>query len=504
MSNPRVNLSDRNEDYAVFLPSISSYYNNFISRQQHDPNAIPASRIPAGFENGLEGCNFLNEDQGYFTYKWGLYSAGHAQLDTTRTNVSDSMIQNRDRSKTFILGDSGGFQICKGVIKCDWPHFKTDDSLRHTILNWLEHTSDYSMILDVPTSAADPLNSPRTGITTFDQCLDYTDFNTDWFVRNRKGQTKYLNVMQGRSWAEAEHWYDSMKKHDLEGFAFGGETKTDINIVLRMLLKMRDEKQLEPGKRDLLHYLGNSKLEWAVVFTAIKRALRETVNPNIEVMYDCATPFISSAKGTVYSQPYITAKRFNFMVETAFNDKTLHGSKIPFPWTSPIGSRLNAGDICHYAPGMLNKNGKESMSSWDALTYVLFQSHNTYQHIETIQKANALVDMAVECNKTSHRHWRKLKANSKEEVLDPFVPRDVIYVVNFIRDLFRSEKPYELLEEAAPLLASFNGTGTLKTADNKFNALFATGSILETSDDELEQAENAEEFLDSIDKSCRE
>ena len=38
--------------------------------------------------------------------------------------------------KLPVLTDSGGFQIATGVIKCDWPNFKTDDELRKTILNW--------------------------------------------------------------------------------------------------------------------------------------------------------------------------------------------------------------------------------------------------------------------------------------------------------------------------------------------------------------------------------
>ena len=499
MSRPRVNLSEHNEDYAIFLPSISTYYNNAIAKHRVDPTHVDPARVPAGFENGIEGLNFLNEDKGYFTYKWGLYSAGHANLDLKKTDIKDAMIQQRDRSNTFILGDSGGFQILNGIIKCDWANFKTDHSLRSTILDWLEHTSDYSMILDVPTAAVDN-QSKGTGITTFDQCLDYTEFNTDWFVKNRKYKTKYLNVMQGRSWAEADAWYDRMKKFNLEGFAFGGNTKCDINIMLRQLLKMRDDKQLERGKRDVLHYLGNSKLEWTVIFTAIQRALRETVNPDIQVMYDCATPFISAAKGTLYSQPFFKASRFNFMVEPAVDDKMLSGSKIPFPWSSPIGDRLTMGDVCHYAPGMINKNNKEALNSWDAFSYNLLQSHNTYQHIETIQRANALTDAAVTLNETNHTHYRTLKKTSKEEQLDYFVSREVIYMVNFIHELFRSERPYEMLDDAGPLMAAFNGVKTLQSTDTKFSALFDDGSQINTDLDELEQAEEAESFLESLTK----
>ena len=58
MTATTVNLTERNKDYAVFLPSISTFYNNYIAKQRANPNAVPADRIPDGFENGIEGMNF--------------------------------------------------------------------------------------------------------------------------------------------------------------------------------------------------------------------------------------------------------------------------------------------------------------------------------------------------------------------------------------------------------------------------------------------------------------
>ncbi len=111
------NLTDTNEDYAVWLPSISNFYNNIITRYHHQgDDYFPPERIPVGLEHGLAGCNFLKEDDSYFQYKWGLYSIGHAQRDVTKTDKRDMIIQQRDRSKTFIMGDSGGYQIVTGVI----------------------------------------------------------------------------------------------------------------------------------------------------------------------------------------------------------------------------------------------------------------------------------------------------------------------------------------------------------------------------------------------------
>jgi hypothetical protein len=498
-----INLTKRNKDYSVFLPSISTFYNNVIAKYKaQGTDFIPDERIPAGFDKGIEGMDFLRSDS-YFPYKWGLYSAGHAQLNLDKADVSDYMVQKRDRENTFILGDSGGFQIIKGVIQCDWKNFKTDDTLRETILNWLEYTADYSMILDIPTLAADPTFTERTGITSFNQCLEYTDFNVEWFKRNRKYQTKYLNVMQGRNWDEAEYWYDHMKKHDLEGFAFGGSAKNDINIVLRTLIKMRDDKQLERGKRDLLHYLGISKLEWAVAYTAIKRALRKTVNEDIEVMFDCASPFIATAMGQMYTQHSHRNNKFGYVMDSAVDNKALAGSDIPFPWGSPIGDRLTMGDVCWYKPGMLNKNGKEGKTSWDSFSYFLLMGHNVYSHLESVQRANELTDAVRKQYSPSYTDWTKIKSGSKEDQFDPWVPRNVVYMTSFIEQLFESETPMQMLDDAAPMLANFNGVKSLSTTGKSTKSLFTVKTVLddvtneEFSDEDLENANNIMENMEA-------
>ena len=120
--NPPVNLTPLQKDYAVYLPAISSFYSTYVAKQRLE-KFIPDDRVPPGFDRGIEGMNFLNPEQGYFTYKYGLYSAGHAQLDLNKSITQESMIQQRDRANTMILGDSGGYQIGKGVLKFDWLNF---------------------------------------------------------------------------------------------------------------------------------------------------------------------------------------------------------------------------------------------------------------------------------------------------------------------------------------------------------------------------------------------
>ena len=44
MDPTRVNLTERNKDYAVFLPSISTFYNNFIAKQRETGNHVLPER----------------------------------------------------------------------------------------------------------------------------------------------------------------------------------------------------------------------------------------------------------------------------------------------------------------------------------------------------------------------------------------------------------------------------------------------------------------------------
>jgi hypothetical protein len=64
------NLTSKQKDYAVFLPALSGFYATYVGKQRHDPTYVDPSRIPADFENGIEGLNWLNPDAAYFPYHW--------------------------------------------------------------------------------------------------------------------------------------------------------------------------------------------------------------------------------------------------------------------------------------------------------------------------------------------------------------------------------------------------------------------------------------------------
>jgi hypothetical protein len=474
-------LGKFSRDYAVFLPAISNFYNTFISKQRvSEGTHIPKERIPAGFDRGVEGLNFINPEEGYFTYPTALYSAGHACLDMNKVADRDSMCVNRDRKFSTIVGDSGGYQLGKGIIKFDWKDFEGNkaNEVRSNILNWLELTADWSMTLDVPSWAADDLNSPKTGLTSFKDCLDGTVYNNKFFQKNRLGQTKFLNVLQGDDWESACTWYEAVKDFEFEGWAMGGINMCDMEVMLKRLIIMRDEKKLD-GK-DWMHVLGTSQLDWACFLTQVQRQVRKNINENFTISFDSASAFLSTANGLVYTHNLFTPKRWSYIMEKAPDDKKLKGSDIPFPFKSAIGERLEMKDICWYGEGDLNKNNKEGKTSWDSFSYTLMMAHNVYNHIRAVQIANDMNDIERLKHQPDPKAWMKVKNADNTDEPSEFVPRNILYFNTLVEQVFTSETPMEVISNAKAFLADIRGTRWQRATGggkgkNNFSSLFEGG-----------------------------
>jgi hypothetical protein len=494
------------------LPAISSFYSTYVAKQRLE-EFIPKDRIPTGFDRGVEGMNFLNPEQGYFYYKYGLYSAGHAQLDLNKSMTQESMIQQRDRSKTMILGDSGGYQIGKGVLKFDWLDFEGVEATktRQKILEWLELTADWSMMLDVPTWACDHIHSPKTGLKTFDDCLDKTRYNNDYFLMNRLGQTKWLNVLQGSDWDTAEKWYEGVKEfsdpkgkyagREAEGWAMGGANMCKMDITLKRLMTMREDGLLE-GK-NWMHFLGTAQLDWSCYLTLIQRQVRKHINPELTISFDCASPFIATAHGLVYTNAVHTNKRWSVIMDKAPDNKALAKSDIPFPFASEMASRLNMGDICHYAPGMLNKIGKEGKTSWDSFAYALMMGHNVECHIVAVQRAQQLMDIETAKHKPD---WRMKGVEGKKEIeYSDWVPNRILYFATFVEELFNTKskaEAFQLISDAAGFLKSLEGSRLQGgPAQNTFGSLF---DVEEIRQDEIDFSNPDDDDLRALEESVTE
>ena len=512
---PPVNLTPLQKDYAVYLPAISSFYSTYVAKQRLE-EFVPKDRIPAGFDRGIEGMNFLNADEGYFTYKYALYSAGHAQLDLEKSVIQESMIQQRDRPNTMILGDSGGYQIGKGVLKFDWLNFEGPEAnkTRQKILDWLELTADWSMMLDVPTWACDHIHGPKTGLKNVADCLEKTRFNNKYFLENRQGHTKWLNVLQGWDWESAENWYQGVKEFsdpkgpyegkEAEGWAFGGANMCNMDITLKRIMTLREDGLLK-GK-NWIHFLGTAQLDWSCYLTQVQRQIRKHINPELTISFDCASPFIATAHGLVYTNAQHTNKRWSVIMDKAPDNKALSGRyDIPFPFESEFASRLTMADIAYYDYGVrktdeelgnvkfdhlnpehytavprLNKLGKiPNKTSWDSFSYALMMGHNVECHIKAVQRAQQLMDIECTRFKPNWRSWGV--EGKKEKEFSDWVPNKILYFGTFVEELFETkskEEAFNMIETAGQFLKSLEGARLQGgPAKNTYNRLFVTEDV---------------------------
>ena len=415
-------LTSKQNDYAVFLPAISGFYATFIGKQRQDPMNpyVDPARFPNGL-NDMEQMNWLNSQQALFPYRWSLYSGGHANLDLNKQDWSEDMVRNREPG-TFILGDSGGFQIAKGLWEGDWKANSgcpKAQKKRADVLNWLDNMADYGMILDIPTWVIHDKKASRAcQITTLNEAVDATKFNNEYFMKHRRGKdnggAKFLNVLQGDNHTSAEQWYQMMKDYcdpakypttHFDGWSMGGQNMCDVHLVLKRLVALRYDNLLQQGKHDWMHFLGTSKLEWAVLLTVIQRAVRKYVNPDFTISFDCASPFLATANGQVYFENVFEHdSKWSYRMAPSADDKKY--STDTRKWStgvvadgiyprwedSPISDLLQMKDICIYKPGDLNKNGKEGKTSWDSFSYALLMGHNVWMHLTAVQEANRRFD----------------------------------------------------------------------------------------------------------------
>jgi hypothetical protein len=274
---------------------------------------------------------------------------------------------------------------------------------------------DYGMILDIPAWVArSPAGQKATGISTYAEAVQGTYINNDWFINNRNGNCKFLNVLQGENHADAEDWYQRMKKYcdpkqypneHFNGWSMGGQNMCDLHLALKRIVALRFDGLLEKGVQDFMHFLGTSKLEWACILTDIQRAVRKYHNPNFTITFDCASPFLATANGQIYIQnetadrskwtyrmvPSVDNKKYA-TDSRLFRDAVLQDGVFSNFENSPITDQLKVSDVCIYAPGDLNKIGKEGKTSWDSFSYAIQMGHNVWSHINAVQEANRQYD----------------------------------------------------------------------------------------------------------------
>ena len=223
------------------------------------------------------------------------------------------MVSQRNRANTFIITDSGGFQVQQGTIEW-YPEGHPRDTVA-TVLDWQEANADFVMALDFPTGGISngnmlkhmraleaegvPLRqwSNGSGLSrAYHACLEHTIRNTVRMLnlRQQKGATTgFLSVLQGRNEEESRHWYEATHKliQQSDGIAFAGTGRSDFSLMLARLMDMKRDGLLNRRLRHI-HVLGTGTLMAGVLLTCLQRNLRlHTDAKEIQITYDTATPF---------------------------------------------------------------------------------------------------------------------------------------------------------------------------------------------------------------------
>ena len=440
----RVEFPSLFDGQALFLPSIFSGYVNGISREvsQHRPGFAP-TRLYSTRE-----LNFLDQKHGLFFYPRALYSAGVANLNIDRAIETESAIYERDPDNTFLMVDSGGFQIITGALKFDWNN---PDKMRMKILRWQEAIGNAAIVLDVPTLA---IYTEGSGFKTFDDCLRQTVDNLQFISDNAKGKVPFINVIQGQNNHEVKAWYDAVKFFDCDGWALAGYAKHDLYTILRTIIMLRDDKALDDCR--WLHFLGIGNTKMGVIFSTIQRGLRAWVNSDIQVTLDAASPFQEAGlRGEMRTYwEYSDDKRMTRAVKERFEgDLPFLNPEKPFPdcQFSPVLGRFPIKDVF-----VREENGWRERPS-DALTYTVIMAHNVYALLEEFMAANAKFTMdgtAAFLKMLEHGQDENAWKND-EEVAESGVDWKLMTWVAGVGAVLQSETPMTELNELKQIMEGF-------------------------------------------------
>ena len=321
------------KDQAIYVPSVTPGYAIDVFAQNWKRD-LPRNVEP-------RDLHFLDPANNLFHISHVMSSAGQAL-----NQVRPCIVTQRDRTKTLLICDSGGYQIANGRLRI------SGDGDRLRILRWMELHSEVAMTLDVPTG---PAGMPGYAYRTSQDCLTATLEHLDFFQKERNpGKIKLLNVLQGNTLAESDAWYNAVKHYDFEGWAFAGMLRHNIYGFCRRILVMAEENLIQD--KHWIHVLGTCELDTAILLTALQRAINRSLNPKLRISFDTSSPFRMLAFSRAYTVPTFDTKTMTMPAREVPDGHTFVGSDIRWPWPSPLGDLMILGDLCVKKAPTLNSN----------------------------------------------------------------------------------------------------------------------------------------------------
>jgi hypothetical protein len=378
---------------AIYLPAVNEGYAAIANKPLPTQRPFPADLT-------LHDLIFWEPNAlwyyPYLLHSIGLYSSGA---------LPDNAVTQRNRANSTLVGDSGGFQIGKGTmqgLKALQPRpmpalaavqaWREEFEARQWIAGWLDLHANYAMTIDMPLWATTPdgKNSPFHNCSE-QQLIGMTVENLKFINSRATGQAKWLNVVQGGlDQSQTQRWWDAVKWFRKGGWAMAGSVgaKGGIANMLSAMLMMRDENAFDAGQ-DWIHVLGVSTPKWAVLLSAIQRAL-QAINPKLRISFDSSSPFQTGGRyEDVALTPNYTSNASTWSIGTLSAPQSrLHADSStapPFPHSqSPLGKRLLLNHLSV-------KGGVWDQRNFDTISNMLLVNHNVWVYLDAFGTANKVV-----------------------------------------------------------------------------------------------------------------
>lgn len=420
------------DDFAVYLPAVNTMFADALVRPIPDGRPFPDNL-------SLDDLKFWQPKNPLWHHPHFLHSVGQYRVGTT----PDNAVTRRGRTDGILFGDSGGYQIGKGSLtglNTLYPGMPAEKACsewrkayeaRRWILDWLETYTNWAMTIDMPLWVRDPKGTA----SPFHECSQeqlqqLTVENLQFIDSHRQDRTKWLNVLQGQDAQSIQKWWDAVKWFPCSGYALGGDTgwRGGLHSTLSAVLMLRDSGALVPGQ-DWLHLLGVSTAKWAVVLSALQKAIQAHINPKLRISFDSATPFYHSGKRESLVNPLVLGKNskgWRFASEKSPQSQKDVGSDAPLPFASPLAKQLTVG---HFSV----RGGIWDRNKYDTLTRVFLTHHNIWVLLDGMRRANEAVFVEPHAE----------------------VPSPIRECVDLIGQLFTFPDPRHELDKCQPLFAEF-------------------------------------------------
>ena len=387
----------------IFFPSLSSGN----SKDWLIKNKPMKSGITSRFY-----CDTYPEE---YRHKYFLLSAGHNLSNET---LRQDMGLGKD---SFVMGDSGGYQICTGAMK--WK-----PETKHRIMTWLENNADISINLDIP---------PRGKMFGYDEAISTSYENFKYFSENRLGKTMFLNVLQGSNQGEMDTWYHKMKDFQFDGWSIGGMGGNVYGIMYAFALFLHN-KELDKTHNKYVHILGASSVQDFWFFSVLQKFLNQRFDSRIQLTTDSS----SSNRATIFGSWFYD---INWKTMKQITNYFGNKGKTDYNLDNPLPCRLNC-------PACVDVTYAD-IEPYDSQTYIQMTNHNLAFQTNAIDNLNKLVD-------------------SHEEMIKEVCGRDYMTLYNCIKSVVLSENPIHEFFKYEQVFLKYGNMAKTQSNDTVKNEIF--------------------------------